>query len=68
VDPLLAQAVDVALGRGHASAVLLTRRLGVGFARAKSLIDQMVEQGVLGDMTASGTRPVIVSREDWEAR
>jgi DNA segregation ATPase FtsK/SpoIIIE-like protein len=60
------KAVEAALDRGAASPVLLTRRLGIGYARAKTLMDRLVETGVLGEVMASGARPTRLSREDWE--
>jgi hypothetical protein len=67
-DPLFEQAVAAALERGAASPVLLTRRLGVGYARARALMDALVAAGILGEMTASGSRPTTIAREAWEAR
>lgn len=67
-DELLARAVEVAFERGAASSVLLSRKLGVGYARARTLMDALVKAGVLGEMTSSGARPVLISREEWDAR
>jgi DNA segregation ATPase FtsK/SpoIIIE-like protein len=55
---LFDRAVAVAMERGSASPVLLTRRLGIGYARARALMDSLVEAGILGEMNASGSRPV----------
>ena len=57
-DPLYPQALQAAKERGSASLVMLKRTLGVGYARAAGLMDALVAEGVLGEMTASGSRPV----------
>jgi DNA segregation ATPase FtsK/SpoIIIE-like protein len=65
-DPLFLQAVEAAIERGAASPVLLTRRLGIGYDRARALMDRLVDEGVVGEMTASGSRPVLITRDDWK--
>ncbi len=67
-DDLSAKAVEVAFERGAASSVLLSRKLGIGYARARALMESLVKAGVLGEMTPSGARPLLVSREEWDAR
>jgi hypothetical protein len=67
-DPLFAPSVDAAIERGSASLVLLKRKLGVGYARAASLIEALVADGILGDMTASGSRPTLISATEWARR
>jgi hypothetical protein len=67
-DELFPAAVSAALERGSASLVLLKRRLNVGYARAASLMEALVAQGVLGEMTASGSRPTLISAAEWERR
>ena len=67
-DALFDASVDAALERGTASLVLLKRRLGVGYARAASLMDALVAEGVLGEMTASGSRPTLLTQAEWNRR
>ena len=67
-DELFPAAVVAALERGSASLVLLKRRLNVGYARAASLMEALVAQGVLGDMTASGSRPTLLTQSEWNRR
>jgi len=67
-DALFDASVDAALERGSASLVLLKRKLGVGYARAASLMDALVAEGVLGEMTASGSRPTLVTQAEWNRR
>ena len=67
-DALFEASVDAALERGTASLVLLKRKLGVGYARAASLMDALVAEGVLGEMTASGSRPTLLTPAEWNRR
>jgi hypothetical protein len=67
-DPLYGPSVDAAIERGSASLVLLKRRLGVGYARAASLMEALVTDGILGEMTASGSRPTLLSAAEWARR
>ncbi|MGI6103350.1 MAG: DNA translocase FtsK 4TM domain-containing protein [Patescibacteria group bacterium] len=54
-DDLFAEAKQVVVDAGKASASLLQRRLRVGYARAARLLDILEEQGVIGP--ADGARP-----------
>ncbi len=65
LDPLYSRAVEAALERQSASAVFFTRRLGLPFARATSLLERMVATGVLGPAGASGANPVLITRAEW---
>ncbi len=67
-DEIYDKAVAVAMERSAASSVLLSRRLGIGYAQARSLIELLVADGILGEMTPSGSRPVLVTEEEWEER
>jgi hypothetical protein len=67
-EALYAKAVEVALDRGAASSVLLSRKLGIGYARARTLMGQLVDDGVLGEMAPSGSRPVLITEKDWKGR
>lgn len=64
-DPLFTRAAQVCLDRGAASPVLLTRRLGIGYTQAKSLVERLVYTGVLGRMTPSGSHPTIMTPAQW---
>jgi hypothetical protein len=66
-DEMLARALEASLERGSASAVLLTRRLGVGYTSARRLLERLVSAGLLGPVTPSGAHPVLVTPEDWAA-
>ena len=67
-DALFGPSVEAALERGSASLVLLKRKLGVGYARAASLMEALVEEGILGEMTASGSRPTLITLAEWHQR
>jgi len=67
-DPLFHASVEAAMERGSASLVLLKRKLGVGYARAATLMDALVAEGILGEMTASGSRPTLLTPGEWARR
>jgi S-DNA-T family DNA segregation ATPase FtsK/SpoIIIE len=54
-DALYAQAIDLVLTTGQASASFIQRRLRVGYPRAARMIEMMEEDGLVGP--ASGSRP-----------
>ncbi|MEY4440646.1 MAG: cell division protein ftsK, segregation ATPase FtsK/SpoIIIE, family [Candidatus Parcubacteria bacterium] len=55
-----AKAAVVAAGKGSTS--YIQRKLGVGYARAARLMDQLEEQGVVGPENGSKPREVLVGR------
>ncbi len=66
-DVLLAEAKQVVVQSGKASASLLQRRLRVGYARAARLLDMLEEQGVIG--AGEGNKPrMVLAEEDESAR
>jgi hypothetical protein len=66
-DAVFVKAVEASLERGAASAVLLTRRLGLGYGKAQALIERLAKTGVLGEVSPTGARPVLITREDLDA-
>jgi hypothetical protein len=54
-DPLFAEAKQVVVESGKASASLLQRRLKVGYARAARLLDELEEAGIVGP--GEGAKP-----------
>ena len=48
LDPLYAEAVDVARRQGRASISMLQRRLRIGYTRAARLIETMQAKGIIG--------------------
>ncbi len=67
-DPLFLAAADAAVERGSASLVLLKRKLDVGYERAENLMTALVSAGIVGEMTASGSRPTLVTAQEWAKR
>lgn len=63
-DPLMEQALEIIRGQGTASASMLQRRLRIGYNRAARLIEQMEDEGVIGqaDGTSKG-RPVLIGHD-----
>ncbi len=53
-DPLLPQAIEIAIKKGKASTSYIQRMLMIGYARAAALIDEMEEQGYIGPAKGSG--------------
>ncbi|USN96481.1 MAG: DNA translocase FtsK 4TM domain-containing protein [Candidatus Nomurabacteria bacterium] len=64
-DPTYQEALRIVVGSGKASASLLQRRLGIGYAKAARYIDTMEEQGIVGQASGnSKPRDVLVSSVD----
>ena len=63
-DDMFKDAVRVVVDSGKASASLLQRRLRVGYARAARLMEEMEEQGIIGQADGARPRDVLVSSLD----
>ncbi len=63
-DELLPKAIEIALAAGSISTSMVQRRLGVGYARAGRIIDQMEARGIISGADGSKPRNVLVSAED----
>ncbi|MCA9334631.1 DNA translocase FtsK 4TM domain-containing protein [Candidatus Saccharibacteria bacterium] len=60
-DPTYQEALRIVVGSGKASASLLQRRLGIGYAKAARYIDTMEEQGIVGQASGnSKPRDVLI--------
>lgn len=57
-EELAAQATEVIRQTGKASATLLQRKLGVGFARAARIMDILEERGVVGPQEGAKPRDI----------
>ena len=66
-DELYNQSIEIVLEHQRGSVSLLQRRLGIGYGRAARLIDQMAEDGIVGDFKGSQAREVLLTLEQWEA-
>jgi len=66
-DELYAKAIEIILQYERGSVSLLQRRLGIGYGRAARLIDQMAEDGIVGEYKGSQARETLITLEQWEA-
>ncbi len=64
-DEFFEKAVEVVTEAGQASTSMLQRRLGVGYARAGRIIDQLEEHGIIGPHEGSKPRAVLITRTQW---
>ncbi len=64
-DPMFMKAVEVVVEAGQASTSMLQRRIGVGYARAGRIIDQLFEKGIIGPFEGSKPRQVLISRQQF---
>jgi S-DNA-T family DNA segregation ATPase FtsK/SpoIIIE len=62
-DDLYDQAVDVVLRERRATTSYLQRRLGVGYNRAASLIEQMESEGLISAPNRTGKREILAGSE-----
>lgn len=63
-DELLPKAIEIAIASGSISTSMVQRRLGVGYARAGRIIDQMEERGIISGADGSKPRNVLVSADE----
>lgn len=62
-DTLFKEAVEIVLQSGKASTSFLQRRLKIGYSRAARIMDQLEEQGVIGQADGSHAREVLM--DEW---
>ena len=67
-DELFDQAVEILLATRRGSVSLLQRRLGIGYARAARIIDQLAAEGIVGPPRGSQPREILITPEQWAAR
>lgn len=63
-DELLPKAIEIAIASGSISTSMIQRRLGVGYARAGRIIDQMEARGIISGPDGSKPRNVLVSSDE----
>jgi DNA segregation ATPase FtsK/SpoIIIE-like protein len=66
-DSKLVDAIRIVVDTGAASPSLLQRRLGIGYARAAALIDEMENRAIVSAFDGSKARAVLVGQDDLEA-
>lgn len=64
-DELYDEAVRLVIETSQASVSFLQRRLGLGYGRAARLVDMMEQQGIVGPLSGSKPRELLVNREEW---
>lgn len=62
-DPLLEDAINIAIDAGKVSTSFLQRRMKVGYSRAARIVDLMQELGIVGEADGAKPREVLVS--EW---
>ena len=67
-DMRLAEARELVVRAGRASASFLQRRMSVGYARAARLLDLLEEEGTIGPGDGAKPRDVLVTIEDLHTR
>jgi DNA segregation ATPase FtsK/SpoIIIE-like protein len=65
-DPLLAQAMEIIVRSGLGSTSMLQSKMKVGFSRARRIMDQLEERGVVGPSEGSKPRDVLMTVEELE--
>ncbi|HKE99859.1 MAG TPA: DNA translocase FtsK 4TM domain-containing protein [Actinomycetes bacterium] len=63
-DPLLDQAMDIIVRSGLGSTSMLQSKMKVGFSRARRIMDQLEERGVVGPSEGSKPRDVLMTVEE----
>ncbi|HEX8860561.1 MAG TPA: DNA translocase FtsK [Actinomycetes bacterium] len=65
-DPLLDQAMEIIVRSGLGSTSMLQSKLKVGFSRARRIMDQLEDKGVVGPSEGSKPRDVLMTVEELE--
>jgi S-DNA-T family DNA segregation ATPase FtsK/SpoIIIE len=64
VDPMFPEAAKLVFRHQIASVSLLQRRLGLGYARAGRIIDQLETAGIVEPFQGSKSRKVLIERQE----
>lgn len=63
-DALLADAITIAFEYNQVSTSMLQRKLGVGYARAGRIIDDLEERGIISGPNGSKPRQILVTEDE----
>ena len=64
-DEKLAQAIETVVMTGQASTSFLQRKLGLGYARAARLVDEMEARGIVGPSNGAKPRDILITKEQF---
>ncbi|HOJ48841.1 MAG TPA: DNA translocase FtsK [Bacillota bacterium] len=65
-DPMIVDALEVALECGNISTSLLQRRLSLGYARAARIVDKLERRGYIGQFDpTTKKRQILITREEF---
>ena len=64
-DPMLRQAIELAVDSGKISTSLIQRRLSLGYGRAAKLIDRMEQLGFVSAPDGQKPREVLITKEQF---
>lgn len=64
-DPMLKQAIALAVESGKISTSLIQRRLSLGYGRAAKLIDRMEQLGIVSAPEGQKPRSVLITKEQY---
>jgi len=65
-DALLTEAAEYVVFAGEASASMLQTHLRVGYARARRIIVELSQLGIVGPHEGSKSRKVLITPEEFE--
>lgn len=65
-DPMLKQAIELAVESGKISTSLIQRKLSLGYGRAAKLIDTMEKMGIVGAPEGNKPRQVLMSPTEYQ--
>ncbi len=65
-DPMLKQAIELAVESGKISTSLIQRKLSLGYGRAAKLIDTMEKMGIVGAPEGNKPRQVLMTEAEYQ--